>query len=333
MDFETLTGPEKVAIVILSLPQDTVREFLDQLGDDEVEKALAAISRMDEIPARVQDMVLQEFHDSLGKRDDVIVGGRKTALTLVGTILEPERATKIRENLGADEKRIDWTLRAYRPTFIADRIEPEHPQTIALVLSQLPAERGAKIIEALPEDLRAEVVLRLANLEAVSTEMIADIELGVAELFERKQVSTMRVGGTKAAAQVLNRVAKDEGSSILEDVDVKDSETAASIRKRMLTFDDLVNIDRRGFQTFLREISTDDLAVAMKTASEEMMEKVFANLSSRAVAQIKEEIDLLGPMKLSDVEKVQEQIVEVARHLEGEGRLSIDVGGSDDLLV
>jgi flagellar motor switch protein FliG len=333
VDFEALTGPEKVAIVILSMPEDTVREFLGQLGDDEIEKALAAISRMDEIPSRVQEMVLQEFQDALGKGSDHIVGGRKTALALVENMLDPDRAGKIRENLGRDEKRIDWTLRAYQPAFIADRLWKEHPQTIALVLSQLPAERGARVIEALPEALRPEVVLRLANLEAVSTEVIADIELGVAELFQRRPVPTARVGGPKAAAQVLNRVRKDAGTTILEGVDVKDADTALSIRKRMLTFNDLAGIDRRGFQTFLREVSTEDLAVAMKTASEEMREKVFSNLSSRAADQIREEIELLGPMKLSDVEKVQEQIVEVARHLESEGRLTIEVGGGDDLLV
>ncbi len=333
MDLESLTGAEKVAIVILSMREDVVRNFLDQLVDEEVEKALAAVSRMDEIPARVRDLVLQEFEEALDRRDESIVGGRKQALHLVESALDPERASKILENLGRDEKRIDWTLRAYQPGFIADRIRDEHPQTIALVLSQLPAERGAKVIEALPEDLRSEVVLRLASLEPVSTDIVAELELGVSELFQRKPISTTRVGGPKVAANVLNRVAREDGAAILDGVDMRDAETALSIRKRMLTFDDLVNIDRRGFQSFLREISTEDLAIALKTAGDEMREQVFSNLSSRAVEQIKEEIDLLGPMKLSDVEKVQEQIVEVARALESEGRLSIDLGGGDDLLV
>ncbi len=333
MEFETLTGPEKVAIVILSMNQEIVREVLDQLADEEVEKALAAVSRMDEIPSRVCDLVLDEFEEALDRRDESIAGGRKQALQLVENTLDTQRASKILENLGRDEKRIDWTLRAYQPAFIADRIDAEHPQTIALVLSQLPAERGAKVIEKLPKDFRSEVVLRLASLEPVSTSVIAELELGVSELFQRKPVSTTRVGGAKAAASVLNRVAREDGMAILEGVDLRDADTALSIRKRMLTFDDLVNIDRRGFQAFLREISTEDLAVALKIASEEMREKVFSNLSSRAVEQIKEEVDLLGPMKLADVEKVQEEIVEVARHLETEGRLSIDVGGSDDVLV
>jgi len=333
LEFESLSGPEKVAIVILSMREEIVRDLLGQLADEEVGKALAAVSRMDEIPSQVRDRVLKEFEEGMKRGDESLVGGREQALHLVESSLDPKRASKILENLGSDEKRIDWTLRPYQPGFIADRIREEHPQTIALVLSQLPAERGAKVIEALPDDLRSEVVLRLASLDPVGTDVIAELELGVAELFQRKPISTTRVGGPKAAASMLNRVRKEEGMAILGGVDLCDAEMASSIRKRMLTFDDLVNIDRRGFQSLLREISTDDLAVALKVASEAMRDKVFQNLSSRAVEQIKEEIDLLGPTKLSDVEKVQEQIVEVARHLASEGRFSFDVGGSDDILV
>ena len=334
MDYESLAGAEKVAIVILSLPEDAVREFLAQLDDDEVEKALAAVSRMDEIPNRVRQLVLQEFQDALGHvESESLRGGRKRAMSLVQSALAPDRASRILEHLGRDEKRIDWTLRAYQPDFIAERVGPEHPQTIALILSQLPADRGAAIIEALPDEVRPDVILRLANLEAVTTDVIADLELGVAELFERKPVPTARVGGTKSAASLLNRVPKEEGMAILGEVDLRDADTALSIRKRMLIFDDLVNIDKRGFQSFLREVPTESLAVALKTASEEMKEKVFGNLSSRAVEQIQEEIELLGPMRLSEVEAVQEEIVDTARRLEGEGRLTIEVGGVDEILV
>jgi len=150
VEYESLTGPEKVAIVILSMSQDMVRNFLSQLSDEEVQKALAAVSRLDEIPPRVQDMVLKEFEESLGRRDFAIAGGRKQALAIVENALEPERAPSILEHLGRDEMRIDWTLRAYQPQFIADRIGNEHPQTIALILAQIPADRGAKVIAALP---------------------------------------------------------------------------------------------------------------------------------------------------------------------------------------
>ncbi len=334
MDYESLSGAEKVAIVMLSLSADRVRDLLAQLEDDEVEKALAAISRMDAIPGRVQKQVMREFEEAAGKsKDEELQGGRKQALALLEHVGDDSRARKILENLGRDEKRIDWTLRAYEEAYIAERVGEEHPQTIALVLSQLSAPRGAKIIEALPEAIRPDVILRLANLDLVSTSVMADLELGVAELFDRPPVPTTRVGGPKTAAQMLNRVPKEAGSTILEEVGARDATTAVNIRKRMLSFDDLVTVDKRGFQALLREVNTQTLAVALKAASEDMRAKVYQNLSSRAAEQIQEEIELLGPMRLSEVEKSQEEIVETARRLEAEGRLTLDQGGGDDVLV
>lgn len=333
MDYESLTGIEKAAIVILSLPPETVGEFLPQLPDEDVHTVLAAVSRIEEIPPGIQDRVLSEFQGTLGKRDYSIAGGRKRALELLNHTLDGGRATEILEKLGRDEIKIDWTLRAYQPIFVAKTIADEHPQTIALMMSQLPADRGALVIESLPEEIRADVVLRLATLETVTTDVIVDIEEGVAEIFERSPVASTRVGGTAVAAQVLNRISKSDGTSILEGVDTRDPEIAGAIRKRMLTFNDLEAIDRRGFQLLLREVSTDDLALALKTSSPEMLEKVYGNMSSRAVEQIKEEIELLGPVKLAEVERVQEEIVETARRLEERGDLSIDVGGSSDVLV
>ena len=334
MDAESLSGAEKVAIVMLSLPAEHVRALLGQLEDDEVEKALAAISRMDAIPGGVRRQVLREFQEAAGKtNEEELQGGRKQALALLAHVGDEKRANKLLENLGRDELRIDWTLRSFDESYIAERIAEEHPQAIALILSQLSAARGAKVIESLPSALQPDVILRLATLESVSNTVMADLETGVAELFDRQPVPTTRVGGHKAAAQMLNRVAKEAGSTILEEVGVRDADAAVKIRKRMLSFDDLVGVDARGFQALLREVNTQTLAVAMKAASDEMKAKVKENLSTRAAEQIQEEMELLGPMRLSEVEKSQEEIVEIARKLEAEGRLKLDSGGGDDVLV
>lgn len=333
MDFDRLTGPEKAAVLVLSLPPDAVRDFLGRLADDEVERILAAISRFEEVPARVQERVLEEFRDSIGHGDHTVAGGRTRAFDLVQSSLEPGRSRQILEKLGRDEMRVDWTMRAFEPAYIAQQIDGEHPQTIALMLSQIPAERGAAVISALPEAVRAEVVVRLADLETVSNDVITDLEEGVADLFGRRPGAPTRVGGTDMAAKVLNKVARADGQSILEGIDTRNPALAVEIRKRMLTFNDLAALDKRGIQTLLREVPIEDLVVALKTANEEMKEKVFSNVSSRAADQIKEEQELLGPMKLSDIEKVQMQIVEIARRLEEEGRITLDVGGGDDVLV
>ena len=332
MDFETLSGPEKAAIVILMLPEETAQQFLSELRDDEVEQIMAAVSRLEEVPAKLQERVLEEFHASLGTADHSLNGGRARAMELIGS-LESDRGATILEKLGQDERRIDWTLRAFDTPFVAEVLKDEHAQTIALVLAQLPAERSAQVIEALPEALRPEVVIRLASLQEVSNDVIAGLEKGVAALFGHRLASSVRLGGRDAAAQVLNRVAKDDGDAILEGLDDRDPEVAGQVRRRMLTFNDLVSVDKRGFQVLLREVATEDLVVALKTASDEMKEKIFDNVSSRAAEQIREELELAAPRKLSEVEAIQDQIVEIARRLADEGAIQLDIGESSDVLV
>jgi flagellar motor switch protein FliG len=286
------------------------------------------------IPASTLEKVLLEFQEAIGKHEVSMQGGREQAMAMITRAIEGGRATRLIEKLGRDEKRIDWTLRDYTPGFVADQLSHEHPQTIALILAQLPSERGASVIARLPDDSRAEVMLRVANLESVASDVIHELEDELATMFARKQGHPTPLGGTDVAAKLLNGVPKADGQTILDRMDSRDPEIAADIRKQMLTFNDLESIDKRGFQALLREIPTEDLVIALKTASDEMREKVFSNVSSRAADQIREESELLPPMRLSEIEQVQRQIVDVARRLEEEGVVTIDGGGGgDDVLV
>lgn len=333
LDYSRLTGSDKAAVLVLSLPDEMVREYLAVLEDNEIEKVLAAVSRIDEVPPELQKRVLSDFRNKTGRREIAAQGGSERAREIAEHALGDERALRILDRLGEEERRIEWTLRAYAPDFIAETISAEHPQTVALILSQLPAERGAEVIGELPEEIRSDVVIRLAELESVTTDVIELLEHGVADMFGRPTGAATRVGGTDAAAKLLNRVAKSEGSAILEMLDERDPDLAGLIRNRMLTFDDLASIENRGFQALLREVPTEDLVTALRAASEEMSEKVFGNVSKRAADQIREEMELQGPMKLADVEVVQQRIVAEARRLEEEGKLSINAGGDDDVLV
>lgn len=333
LDFAGMTGSEKAAVLVLSLPEERVREYLSQLEDPEVERILAAVSRIDDVPPDLQRRVLADFRNRTGRRELTAHGGTDRAREIAERSLGEERAGRILDALGEEERRIEWTLRAYSAAFIAETLSHEYPQTVALILSQLPADRGAEVIAELPEAIRSDVVLALAELESVTTDVIADLEQGVADLFGRPPGSATRVGGADAAAKLLNRVAKSDGSAILEILDERDPELAGLIRNRMLTFNDLVGIDDRGFQSLLREIQTEDIVIALRAASEEITQKVFQNVSKRAADQIREEMDLQGPMKLSDIEQVQQQIVAEARRLEEEGKLTISTGGDDDVLV
>ncbi len=330
---EALDGAEKAAVVILSMDPESAREFLERMSDDEIERVLRAVSRIGEITPEVRDQVLAEFNATLAEKDGVLTGGQERALALVEGALDAGRARIFRERLGGSDPDIATTLGGFAPEFIAEGLGIEHPQTIALVLSQIPASRGAKVIHALPETLRADVVLRLADLETVSPEVIAELQAGVAGTFGTTRGRGARIGGRDAAARLLNRVDRESGQGILEQVDERDAALAQEIRRAMLTFNDLAALDDRGFQQLLRDVSTEDLVVALKTASDEMKNKVFKNISARAANQIKEDSELLGPMKLSEVEAVQDRVVEAARALEQQGAISLELGESDDVLV
>jgi flagellar motor switch protein FliG len=334
LQFEFLNGVEKAAILMMALSPARVQELMARLEDEEVERILASVSRFEVVPSSTLEKVLLEFQEAIGKHEISIQGGRDQAMALISGSIDDERATRLMEKLGRDEKRIDWTLRDYSPEFIADQLSSEHPQSIALILAQLPSERGAAVVAHLDDDVRAEVMLRVANLQTVSSNVVHDLEDEIAIMFRRRVGAPTPLGGTEVAAKLLNGVPKADGQLILDKMDTRDPEIAADIRKQMLTFNDLESIDKRGFQALLREIPTEDLVIALKTASDEMKTKVFSNVSSRAADQIKEESELLPPMRLSEIEQIQRQIVDVARRLEEEGVLSIDAGGGgDDVLV
>lgn len=334
LQYELLNGTEKAAILMMSLPPARVRELMARLDDTEAERILVCISRFEVIPASVLERVMRDFQEAIGKHEISVQGGREQAFSIISKAIDSERALRLKEKLGRDEKRIDWSLREYSPDFIANQLALEHPQTVALVLAQFPSERGAIVVAHLDEETRPEVMLRVANLQTVASDVIYELEDEVSMMFSRQVGAPTPVGGADVAAKLLNGVSKTEGQEILERMDSRDPEIAADIRKKMLTFNDLETIDKRGFQALLREIPTEDLVVALKTASDAMKEKVFSNVSSRAAAQIREESDLLPPMRLSEIENVQRQIVDVARRLEEEGTLSIETGGGgDDVLV
>ena len=333
MELHNLTGPEKAAILIMSLPTEAATGFLQRLDDDEVERIMTAVSHMGEVSPGLQRRVVADFQKSLAEQSGTIVGGRERAVELANRTLGPDRGERILANLGRDGSGIEWTLQAFAPDYIASTIANEHPQTIALILSQLPAENGAEVIAELPEALRADVVLRLADLDEVESKVIDALEESVAEMFGDRFGAAARVGGANVAALMLKRGPSAESDRILDMLESRSADIAKSIRGQMLTFNDLIDIDDRGFQLLLREVASEDLVVALKTASDAMTQKVFSNVSSRAAKQLREELELLGPMKLSEVEAVQERIVATVRSLADEGVITLSTGDSDDVLV
>jgi len=210
----------------------------------------------------------------------------------------------------------------------------EHPQTVSVILAHLEPEKKGEVLKRLPEALQSEVVLRMANLEHVAPELIQDIDQVLKkELASMSTVEQAALGGVQPVAEMLNVMDKNTETSIMSRLEEKEPLLAEEIRKLMFVFDDIVKIDDRGIQTLLKEIPNDKLLLALKTAGEEIKTKVFKNLSARAAEMLKEDLTNLPPAKLSDVEGAQQEIVNAARRLEGEGKIMIARGGEGDALV
>ena len=310
---ESLTGAQKAAIFVMSLSHQRASEVLSKLADSEIETILRNVIDRGLIPDEVQDGVFKEFCSAVNFDHQAVEGGVTRAFDLIDHSLEPDRAERMRERVTRETSDLAGAFRGLEPGFIAQALKAEHPQTIAVILSQLPMELGGTVIGELPEELRADVVLRVAELEEISSDTISEIYESVSLLFESRVELARPVEGRSAAAKMINQVDRECGESILSVVDDRDAELASQIRKRMLTVNDLVPIQDREFQLLLREVASEDLVISLKTAEPELKDKVLRNLSSRAADQLREDLDMLGPMKLSEVEAAQERVVNVAR--------------------
>jgi flagellar motor switch protein FliG len=210
----------------------------------------------------------------------------------------------------------------------------EHPQTVAVILAHLEPEKKGEVLKRLPDALQAEVVLRMANLDNVAPELISGIDAVLKrELASMGTVEQAALGGVQPVAEMLNVMDKNTETTIMSRLEEKDPLLAEEIRKLMFVFEDLVKIDDKGIQTLLKEVPNDKLLLALKTANEDIRTKVFKNISQRAADMLKEDLANMGPSRLSDVETAQQEIVNVARRLEAEGKILIARGGSEDALV
>ena len=332
---KALNNLEKVAVVISSLPEDLASEIFRHLDTAEVEKISRCMSHMGMIAGDTVDTIINEFVEMTSHEEGSVSLGKGYAESLVTKALGENKAKSIVDKISEGrEYRSLSLLDDIDPKMVTDIIRNEHPQTIALILSHLSPEKSGAILPNLPEELRVEVILRISNLEGVPPEVIND----VAEMLE-SEVKSMgttgghQLGGVKAVADILNQMDRTTESALLTKIEEANPKMADEIRQLMFVFDDLVLIDDRGIQEILKEISSDDLAKALKTAGEAVKEKIFKNMSERAVDMLNEDIEDMGPIRLSDVEKAQQTITQVAMKLEEEGKITMGGRGGEEVFV
>jgi flagellar motor switch protein FliG len=334
MGLETLTGLNRAAVLLICIGEEASARIFEELSDDEVRQVTRTMATIEHIPLDIKEKVFAAFRDSQKRYAGLFVKGGEFAKKAISATPGEQRANFLLDQFisGTESKSLE-TIALMAPRMVAGLLEQEHPQTVALVLSTQHIEHAAEILTHLPEKMRADVVYRISKIEKVSPEVLTRIEDALhREIGLVSGKAHKKVGGVDAVVGILNHMKNNLETEILEEMEQSDPEMAEEIRKKMFTFEHLIALDGRSLQMILREINNDSLTLALKTASEQMKEKIFANMSSRAADMIKDDLEAMGPVRLSEVELMQQAIVKVAMKLEEEGKLVLGTGGGDELV-
>jgi len=332
---EKLTGKEKAAILLIALGPDASAQIFKHLKDEEIEELTLEIASMRKVDPEIRESVLNEFYHMMQAQEYVERGGIEYAKEVLEAALGKEKAEAIIERLSATlQVRPFHFARNTEPAQILNFIQNEHPQTIALVLAYLKPEQASLILSALPPEKQVDVAKRLATLDRTTPEVLEEIENALEQRLSAYELNDYTVaGGIDAAVEILNLVDRATEKTIMEALEEQDPELAEEIHKRMFVFEDIVTLDDRAIQLVIREVDTRDLALALKTASEEVAERIYKNMSKRAANLLKEDIEYMGPVRLRDIEEAQSRVVSVIRRLEDAGEIVISRGGEDELIV
>ncbi|MGG3572092.1 flagellar motor switch protein FliG [Bacillus gobiensis] len=330
-----LNGKQKAAILMISLGLDVSANVYKHLTEEEIEKLTLEISSVRSVGTNKKQDVIEEFHEIAIAQDYITQGGIDYARQVLEKALGEEKAGSIINRLTSSlqVKPFDFARKA-EPSQILNFIQHEHPQTIALILSYLDPVQSGQILSELHPEVQAEVARRIAVMDRTSPEIINEVE----QILERKLSSTFtqdytQTGGIEAVVDVLNGVDRSTEKTILDSLEVQDPELAEEIKKRMFVFEDIVTLDSRAIQRVIRDVENEDLLLSLKVASEEVKEIVFSNMSQRMVETFKEDMEIMGPVRLRDVEEAQSRIVSIIRKLEESGDIVIARGGGDDIIV
>ncbi|HJL20375.1 MAG TPA: FliG C-terminal domain-containing protein [Sandaracinaceae bacterium LLY-WYZ-13_1] len=326
----SMGGAQKALLFLVSLDEGVATRILAHLDDDEVRRLRDSSDMMTEAPPTAIKAVHHEFLARVRAGMPASLRGSHAYLRrLAGNALGEGRAAELwsdkpkSEGAAAIARLENGVLEALLAT--------EQPQTVAVVLSQLPAMKASELVERMDPARRGDVMLRLAQLESVPEAVLRDIEQAFQVHVETlSEVQRREIAGRKAAADIVKRLPNEVGEELLEALRGESADAADAIEKALFTFEDLTRVDSRGMQQLLKEIPTDQLVLALKTASEELKEKVFGNVSSRAADLLHEELELLGPVRLTDVEDAQQSIIQTALELERDGRIAIAREGGGD---
>ena len=333
---QAIPGVRKAAILLLALDQEAAAAMLGQLGPKTVEDVTRELASLSDINPKDRDAVLREFYEIAVANRWAAEGGLDYARTLLLQSMDPKEAERIIAQIATQVRKTPFAfLQKAESQNLLTFIQDEHPQTIALIVSHLPHHKSSEILSGLPTPKQIEVVKRVANMEQTNPDVVAQVERALeGRLANMLTQNFEKMGGVPTVAEVLNLVDRTTEKAIMEGLEAEDPDLVEEIRRLMFVFEDILMVDDKGIQSVLKEIDNDELALALKTASDELKEKVFGNMSERAATLIREDMEFMGPVRVSDVEASQQRIVDVVRRLEDAGEIIITGhGGGGELVV
>ena len=328
------TGPEKAAIFLMSLGEEGAARILAEMEEREIQSIGNYMSTIGEVEISTIDEVSRDFYKGMAVGGGGLgISGLDFLKTTLMRALDPAKATEILNNITAPGEDLGGgldTVRMLEPKVIALFLANEHPQTAAIVLAHLETAVAGATLKEMPDESRMEVVFRLATLERVSPQVLRELDQALQSEFRSSgAVSGSKMGGVEAASQIMGTIDRATESSILTAMDEVDPDLANEIRNLRFTYEDILKIDDHGVQMMLKEISQEDLLISLKTASEELTEKIFSNMSERASTMLREDLEAMGLTKITEVERSQQKIVSVVKRLEEEGRIIVGGGGEE----
>lgn len=328
---EAAEGLQRAAILLLSLGEEQAAAVLKLMGPREVQQLGQTMTAIAGVEREQADAVLESFVLAAEKGTSIGIGAEEyVRRALIGALGEEKGAGLIDRVLhGPPSKGIE-ALRWMQPRAIAGLVREEHPQVIAAVLASLEPDHAGAVVDQLPEAVRGDVLLRVATLESVQPSALQALDEILAQQPQQRTGGTAAAGGVKRAAEIVNALKSSDDRKLIEEMVGIDEATTRQIQEQMFVFDNLLELDDRGIQTLLREVSSDQLVVALKGAEPQLREKIFKNMSTRAADMVRDDLETLGPVRVADVEAAQREMLTAAQRLADEGQLAL--GSSDDFV-
>ncbi len=329
-----LSQTEKSSLLLLTLGQERAASVLKNMGPKEVQAIGTTMAGLSNISNEMVDSVLEEFIVTIKDKTALGVDSDVYIRDMLTNALGADKAGSIIDRilLGRDSKGIDQ-LKWMDARAIADLVRLEHPQIVAIILSLLDADQAGAVLGLLPENMRSDLLMRIATLEGVQPAALRELdEMMEKQLTGGENAQSSAIGGIDTAANILNFIDGAVSEAMMEEISENDAELSQKIQDKMFVFSDLIEVDDRGIQALLREVSTDQLLLALRGVDDGLKEKIFGNMSKRAAEMLRDDLEAAPPTKLSEVEQAQKDILSIARRLADAGEIALGSGGGDDLI-